>query len=215
MASDPRDRVAQGGEKRCAARPAGPYGIDAPARCRNVPHRISAELCFKHEAMWKIERLRRRAAYGLLAERESHYRDLLAAHVAGRIEVTIPLGGRADVMTETDVWEVEPLGSWKHGLRQAIGYAALSGLRGNVAVYGRLSADAAADLFETLRAAPVDVRLWIFDGVRGWELVGSSTAARREWRLAGPADPEGARLDELLGPTELPEGDAPPVEEVG
>jgi hypothetical protein len=50
------------GARRCAARPNGPYGIDAKSQCRQPTHRATAALCKKHEAMWKIENRARRDA---------------------------------------------------------------------------------------------------------------------------------------------------------
>jgi hypothetical protein len=66
---------------------------------------------------------------------ESYYRDLLAAQVGGRTEVTLPFG-RADVMTGTMVWEVEPASRWREGVAQALQYAAQVPQRGAVALYG-------------------------------------------------------------------------------
>lgn len=46
----------------CAARPNGPYGIDAARKCTRPVHRPWAFLCTEHEAIWKqIERDRDRA----------------------------------------------------------------------------------------------------------------------------------------------------------
>jgi hypothetical protein len=66
---------------------------------------------------------------------ESHYRDMLARQVGGRIEVTLPFG-RADVMTDTMVWEVEPAARWRDGVAQALQYAVQVPQRGAVALYG-------------------------------------------------------------------------------
>lgn len=60
-------------------------------------------------------------------DRESYFRDLLAKQVGGRIEVTLPFG-RADVMTDTMVWEVEPATRYPAGVRQALHYGAMTGL---------------------------------------------------------------------------------------
>lgn len=49
------------GERRCAARPNGPYGIDAKRQCPNATHRATAALCRTHERAWAIESKRRRA----------------------------------------------------------------------------------------------------------------------------------------------------------
>lgn len=66
---------------------------------------------------------------------ESFYRDLLAEQVGGRIEVALPFG-RCDVMTDRTVWEVEPVDRWRHGVAQALQYAAQVPQRGAIAVYG-------------------------------------------------------------------------------
>ena len=66
---------------------------------------------------------------------ESYYRDLLALQVGGKTEVTLPFG-RADVMTDTTVWEVEPASRWTDGVAQALQYAAQVQQRGAVALYG-------------------------------------------------------------------------------
>ena len=54
--------VAKDGERRCAARPQGPYGIDAPKQCTNATRRPTAALCAVHEPMWRVEARRRYAA---------------------------------------------------------------------------------------------------------------------------------------------------------
>jgi hypothetical protein len=66
---------------------------------------------------------------------ESHYRDMLARQVRGRTEVTLPFG-RADVMTDTTVYEVEPVTRWKEGVAQALQYAAQVPQGGAIALYG-------------------------------------------------------------------------------
>lgn len=54
--------VAKDGERRCAARPQGPYGINAPKQCTNATRRPTAALCAVHEPMWREEARRRYAA---------------------------------------------------------------------------------------------------------------------------------------------------------
>lgn len=66
---------------------------------------------------------------------ESYYRDMLAAQVGGRTEVVLPFG-RADVLTGTTVYEVEPASRWREGVAQALQYAAQVPQRGAVAFYG-------------------------------------------------------------------------------
>lgn len=66
---------------------------------------------------------------------EHYFRDLLAAQVGGRAEVTLPFG-RADVLTDTTVYEVEPAQRWREGVAQALQYAAQVPQQGAVALYG-------------------------------------------------------------------------------
>lgn len=54
--------VAKGEERQCAARPNGPYGIDAPKQCPNATRRPTAALCSVHEPMWREEARRRASA---------------------------------------------------------------------------------------------------------------------------------------------------------
>lgn len=67
---------------------------------------------------------------------ERVYSAFLALQVDGLVEVDLNPFGRADVATERDVWEVEPLSSWKHGMRQVAAYVRGSGCRGNLALIG-------------------------------------------------------------------------------
>jgi len=68
-------------------------------------------------------------------DREHYFRDLLAKQVGGRIEVVLPFG-RADVMTDTMVWEVEPASRYPAGVRQALHYGGQTGLTAALATYG-------------------------------------------------------------------------------
>lgn len=68
-------------------------------------------------------------------DREHYFRDLLAKQVGGRTEVILPFG-RADVMTDTMVWEVEPASRYPAGVRQALQYASQTGLTAALASYG-------------------------------------------------------------------------------
>jgi hypothetical protein len=91
-------------------------------------------------------------------DRESHYRDLLAKQVGGRIEVTLPFG-RADVMTDTMVWEVEPATRYPAGVRQALHYGAQTGLPPAIATYG--PAKLVTKVFAHLARLPAPgVELW-------------------------------------------------------
>lgn len=89
---------------------------------------------------------------------EHHYRDLLAKQVGGRIEVTLPFG-RADVMTDAMVWEVEPATRYPAGVRQALHYGAQTGLPAAIATYG--PAKLATKVFSHLAKLPAPgVELW-------------------------------------------------------
>lgn len=68
-------------------------------------------------------------------DREHYFRDLLARQVGGRTEVPLAFG-RADVMTDTMVWEVEPASRYPAGVRQALHYGAMTGLPAAIATYG-------------------------------------------------------------------------------
>lgn len=66
---------------------------------------------------------------------ESHYRDLLASQTGGTTEARLPFG-RADVLTDTTIWEVEPVSTWRAGVKQALQYAAQVPQQGALALYG-------------------------------------------------------------------------------
>jgi len=89
---------------------------------------------------------------------EYYYRDLLAEQVGGRTEVTLPFG-RADVMTDTMVWEVEPATRYPAGVRQALHYGAQTGLPAAIATYG--PAKLVTKVFAHLAKLPAPgVELW-------------------------------------------------------
>lgn len=91
-------------------------------------------------------------------DREHYFRDLLAKQVGGRTEVTLPFG-RADVMTDTMVWEVEPASRYPAGVRQALHYGAQTGLTAALASYGPNAL--VAKVFDHLAKIPAPgVELW-------------------------------------------------------
>jgi hypothetical protein len=99
-----------------------------------------------------------------MLEAESHYRDLLAKQVDGQVEVRLPFG-RADVLTDTTVYEVEPTRRWRLGAAQALQYAAQIPQRGALALYG--NPEALADAYSELEALPPPrIELWWLDGER-------------------------------------------------
>lgn len=91
-------------------------------------------------------------------DREHYFRDLLARQVGGRTEVTLPFG-RADVMTDTMVWEVEPASRYPAGVRQALQYASQTGLTAALATYG--PGTLVTKVFDHLAKLPAPgVELW-------------------------------------------------------
>lgn len=95
-------------------------------------------------------------------DREHHYRDMLARQVGGRTEVTLPFG-RADVMTDTMVWEVEPATRYPAGVRQALHYGAQTGLPAAIATYG--PSNLVTKVFSHLAKLPAPgVELWWLNG---------------------------------------------------
>lgn len=60
--------------------------------------------------------------------KESLWRDALAEHVGGRVEVSMK-EGRADVVTETEVYEVDFQNKWKEGMGQVKVYAQSLGVK--------------------------------------------------------------------------------------
>lgn len=104
---------------------------------------------------------------------EHQLRDDLARHLDGCTEARLPYG-RADVATETHVIEVEPLKSWRHGIRQALAYAAQCELAPGLALFGAASADDVLAMHLRLRdesrshGGPHLALWWHSGDVRGW-----------------------------------------------
>lgn len=91
-------------------------------------------------------------------DREHYFRDLLAKQVNGRTEVVLPFG-RADVMTDTMVWEVEPASRYPAGVRQALQYGSQTGLTAAIATYG--PSKLVTKVFDHLAKLPAPgVELW-------------------------------------------------------
>lgn len=67
---------------------------------------------------------------------EGPYTAAMARRVNGACEVVIPLG-RIDVATNEVAIEVEPVGSWRHGARQVLAYAAQTGQQPALALFGK------------------------------------------------------------------------------
>lgn len=96
----------------------------------------------------------------------------LAKRVGGIPEATLPCG-RADVCTNTDVFEVEPVSSWRSGARQAFSYSGMTGLAANLALFG--DADY-LDIYLRIRDKMPGLTLWRFNHGR-WDPVRSRREA--------------------------------------
>lgn len=107
---------------------------------------------------------------------EAPYIAELAHRVQGLAEVTLP-AGRADVANCTDVYEVEPVRSWKHGAQQAYAYGAMSGLRPNLALFGKADFER---IYLTVRDKMPGMTLWLYHPIYGWQRTTSRIRARRK-----------------------------------
>lgn len=105
----------------------------------------------------------------------------LAKRVGGIPEVTLPCG-RADVCTNTDVFEVEPVSSWRSGARQAFSYSGMTGLAANLALFGgcRLPRHLPADSRQDARPHAVAVQ----PRTLGPSAVTARSDPRDPWRSA-------------------------------
>lgn len=104
---------------------------------------------------------------------EGPYIAALAYVVGGIVEVRLP-AGRADVATNTDVFEVEPVSSWRHGAQQAFAYAGMTGLRPALALFG--PADY-LPIYLKIRDRMPGLTLWRWCG--SWDRVTSRREATR------------------------------------
>lgn len=125
---------------------------------------------------------------------ESVYRDLLVAQLGGKAEVALAFG-RADAMIPLYlVVEVEPFTRWREGVRQALAYAAMTGVDAGyatfpkmqpcIAIYGSMRAEDARKVWD---------RVWRFTSVlflRGteWARITSGREAERSFMVGSDAD---------------------------
>lgn len=126
-------------------------------------------------------------------DREHYFRDLLAKQVGGRTEVTLPFG-RADVMTDAMVWEVEPASRYPAGVRQALQYGFQTGLPAAIATYG--PRELVTKVFGHLAKLPAPgVELWWLcerrfipiRSAREAEAAARNTPAQHRWAETPPA----------------------------
>ena len=104
---------------------------------------------------------------------EGPYIAALARMIDGACEVVLPCG-RADVATNTDIYEVEPARSWRTGVRQAFAYAGQTGLSPGLALFGEADY---LKLYLFLRDLLPEITLWVWDGGGGWERITSRRTA--------------------------------------
>jgi hypothetical protein len=91
---------------------------------------------------------------------EHALRDRLAAQVKGATEVNLGYG-RADVLTEQVVFEVERWTKWREAVRQSLQYAAQTGCRPAVALFGDgISKDELLKVYRKLRDGRPSIELW-------------------------------------------------------
>jgi hypothetical protein len=122
-------------------------------------------------------RFRGRYPNGLSGLGEGPYIAALAQQVCGIAEVMLP-AGRADVANDKTVFEVEPFRSWKRGAQQAFAYAAMSGLRPALALFGDMQADQMLSIYLRVRDRMMPLELWVWHW-RRWNPVTSRRDAAR------------------------------------
>lgn len=105
---------------------------------------------------------------------EGPYIAALADQLNGACEVTLPVG-RADVVTERIVFEVEPAKQWRTAVRQVLGYAGQTRLTPAIALFG--PADYLR-IYLFVRDRLPGVQLWIHR--HRWEWTASRVAASRK-----------------------------------
>lgn len=90
---------------------------------------------------------------------EHDLRDALATQTGGVTEATLTYG-RADIMTTTFAFEVEPFASWRHGARQALTYAVQTDTIPALALFGNATRDQMTTVYEITRDAKPFIALW-------------------------------------------------------
>lgn len=108
---------------------------------------------------------------------EHMLRDELAETVRGMTEAALPYG-RADVLSEQAVFEVESYAKWRNGMRQVLAYGMQTGLRPSLALFGKAHGkDDVGRLYKKLRDGTPRVDLWWFNGTY-WTHVHANAACR-------------------------------------
>lgn len=107
---------------------------------------------------------------------EHRLRDELAEKLGGATEVSLPYG-RADVMTETAVFEVEPFHSWKKGMHQALAYSAQTGLPPALALFGNAKEEDVLRVFNKIWSGRPRAALWWYTG-HSWAEISCASKCR-------------------------------------
>jgi hypothetical protein len=115
---------------------------------------------------------------------EHRLRDKLAKRINGVTEATLGYG-RADVLTAETVFEVEPMMAWRHGVRQALGYAAMTGCKPAVGLFGKASADQVLRIYTKLRDGKPPIELWWWSGMQ-WNRITNRRQCRAQWGESSP-----------------------------
>lgn len=105
---------------------------------------------------------------------ETPYILELAKSTNGVCEVVLPVG-RADVACASTVFEVEPVKTWRTGLRQALGYAGQTGWKPGLALFGPADYERIY-LFLRDHMPEAGVTLWIWRGE--WERITNRNRAK-------------------------------------
>jgi hypothetical protein len=99
--------------------------------------------------------------------RENILRDELARRVQGITEAVLPYG-RADVMSQTTVFEVEPAANFRFGIRQVLAYSAQCGLPPALALFGDAHHTAVLKMYLKLRDGHPPIELWWHSDSTWW-----------------------------------------------
>jgi hypothetical protein len=105
---------------------------------------------------------------------EHKLRDVLARSLGGITEAVLPYG-RADVMTTTRVFEVEPAAQWRHAVRQVLAYSMQCGLPPAIALFGEKHSSQVLSIYLKLRDGRPPVELWWYSH-SAWRRISSRSA---------------------------------------
>lgn len=120
-----RQQRTKSGERQCAARPNGPYGINAKAQCLNATRRETAALCSEHEPLWRQEARRRAAAKGGATAKPSKNQAGRASKASSApVEVAEDLEAQLEASVAQASTRMSPALARKHAEKKAAAAAA-------------------------------------------------------------------------------------------